>query len=92
MLWSMPRNIRTIYCKRKGHRLQKRPDVIRRLERAYFRLQQTPYFVEQSADPNAKIIAGFARQYYQQLHASDGSDPRAADEYVKSTEADASAS
>jgi hypothetical protein len=73
------------------HLLQKdgpppdRAELTRHLERVYFRLQQTDYFVKQSADPNAETIAGFARKYYQEALRA-GADLRTADECAKSTE------
>jgi hypothetical protein len=62
-------------------------EIARHLERVYFRLQQADYFVKQSADPNAKVLAEFARQYYQDaLRAQDRSELRVADECAKSAD------
>jgi len=62
-------------------------EIMRHVERVYFRLQQADYFVKQSADPNAPAIADFARQYYQAaLRAADNGDLRTADESAKSTD------
>jgi hypothetical protein len=62
-------------------------EISRHVERVYFRLQQADYFVKQSGDPNAQIIADFARQYYQgALRASDKDNLRTADECAKSTD------
>lgn len=62
-------------------------EIARHLERVYFRLQQADYFVRQSADPNAKVLAEFARQYYQDaLRAQDRSESRVADECAKSAD------
>jgi hypothetical protein len=66
-------------------------DISRHLDRVYFRLQQTDFFVKQSADVNAEIIATYARQYYQQaLRASTGGtaslDSRSADECAKTVD------
>lgn len=64
-----------------------RSELARHLERVYFRLQQADYFVKQSSDPDATIIASFARQYYQDaLRASGVPDPRVTDECLKSAE------
>ena len=64
-----------------------RDEIARHLERVYFRLEQADYFVNQSADPNAKRIAEFARQYYQSaLRAQDRSEARRADECAKSAD------
>ena len=62
-------------------------EVALHLERVYFRLQQADYFVKQSADANARTIAEFARQYYQNaLRAQDRSELRRADECAKSVD------
>jgi hypothetical protein len=62
-------------------------EIGRHLERVYFRLQQTDYFVRESADPNAKRIAAGARGYYQRaVKARDRSDGRTADECAKSAD------
>ena len=66
-------------------------EISRHLDRVYFRLQQADFFVKQSADANAKTIATFARQYYQQaLRASTvamaGHDARTADECAKTVD------
>jgi hypothetical protein len=66
-------------------------EISRHLDRVYFRLQQSDFFVKQSADANAKTIAAFARQYYQQaLRASTGvttsHDSRSADECAKTVD------
>jgi len=62
-------------------------EIMRHVERVYFRLQQADYFVKQSADPNAPSIADFAREYYQgALRATDKGDLRTADECAKSTD------
>jgi hypothetical protein len=62
-------------------------EVAHHLERVYFRLQQADYFVRQSFDTNAKSIAKFARQYYQNaLRAQDRSELRRADECAKSAD------
>lgn len=64
-----------------------RDEIARHLEHVYFRLQQADYFVRQSADTNAKVLAEFARQYYQAaLRAQDRSEPRVADECAKSAD------
>jgi hypothetical protein len=64
-----------------------RDEIARHLERVYFRLEQADYFANQSADPNAKRIAEFARQYYQSaLRAQDRSESRRADECAKSAD------
>ena len=62
-------------------------EIASHVDRVYFRLQQADYFDKQSGDPNAQIIAGFARQYYQSaLRASDKGDLREADECAKSAD------
>jgi hypothetical protein len=64
-----------------------RAEITGHIERIYFRLQQVDYFVNQSADPNARAIADFARRYYQgALRAADTGDFRSADEYARSTD------
>ena len=62
-------------------------EISKHLDRIYFRLQQADFFVKQSADANAKVIATFARQYYQRaLQASGGNDSRSADECAKTVD------
>jgi hypothetical protein len=62
-------------------------EIMRHIERVYFRLQQADYFVKQSADPNAPTIGDFARQYYQgALRAADNGNLRTADACAKSAE------
>jgi hypothetical protein len=64
-----------------------RAGIMDRIGRVYFRLRQADYFVEQSADPNAGILAGYARHYYElALRGASEPDLRIADECVKSTE------
>ena len=72
---------------KEGHPPPNSAEISRHVGRIYFRLQQADYFVKQSGDPNAQVIADFARQYYQgALRASDKGDLRTADECAKSTD------